>query len=256
MRCSCAPTRQDSALYPVIAQFQRAAGLKRDDTTRQKLDKLETTLAQATVDLAKPRRSIAELLSIPTDGRYPSLDLSPQKRREKTLQALLAQVEGLARQPMLLVFEDAHWIDPTSLELLNLVGIGRLNLSLMLVVTFRPEFVAPWIGRPHVMHMNLDRLPRERIAEMIANLTRNQALPGAIVDQIIRRTDGVPLFVEELTKVLMERGTTAPHEIPATLRDMLTARLDRLDGAKEIAQIASVIGNEFSLKLLRERDLD
>jgi class 3 adenylate cyclase/predicted ATPase len=251
VRCYCAPNRQDSALYPVIAQLQRAAGLKRDDTAQQKLDKLETTLAQATADLHEAAPLIAELLSLPTDGRYPSLDLSPQKRREKTLQALLTQVEGLARQPMLLVFEDAHWIDPTSLELLNLIVERTPKLSLLLVVTFRPEFVAPWIGLPHVMHMNLDRLPRERIAELIANLTRDKALPGAVVDQIIRRTDGVPLFVEELTKVLVERGATAPHEIPASLRDMLTARLDRLDGAKEVAQIASVIGNEFSLRMLR-----
>ena len=127
VRCYCAPTRQDSALYPVIAQLQRAAGLNRDDTTRQKLDKLETTLAKATADLGEVAPLIAELLSLPTDGRYPSLDLSPQKRREKTLRALLAQVEGLARQPTLLVFEDAHWIDPTSLELLISSLSGRLN---------------------------------------------------------------------------------------------------------------------------------
>jgi predicted ATPase len=153
-----------------------------------------------------------------------------------------------------MVFEDVHWIDATSLELLSLAVEGAPELPLLLLVTFRPEFASPWLGRSHVTRINLDRLPRERTAELIADLTGDKALPGATVDQIIERTDGIPLFIEELTKVLVERGGAgAPaREIPATLRDMLTARLDRMGDAKEIAQIASVIGNEFSARLLRD----
>ncbi len=253
MRYFCAPNRQDSPLYPVIAQLERAAGITRDDTAEQKLDKLETMLGQATADLAETAPLIAELLSIPTKGRYPPLELTPQKRREKTLQALMAQLEGLARQPILGVVEDAHWIDATSLEYLSMVVERAAKLPLLLLITFRPEFAPPWVNQPHLTQVNLDRLPRERSAELIADLTRGKALPEATVAQIIERTDGIPLFIEELTKVLVERGGSSPaREIPATLRDMLTARLDRMGGAKEIAQIASVIGNEFSARLLRD----
>lgn len=252
LRYFCAPNRQDSPLYPVIAQLERTAGILREDTAGQKLDKLEAMLGRATTDLGEAAPLIAELLSIPTEGRYAPLDLTPQKRREKTLQAFVAQFEGLARQPVLLVFEDVHWIDATSLELLSLAVERAPELPLLLLVTFRPEFTPPWLGLPHVSQINLDRLPREQSAELIADLTRDRALPAATVDQIIERTDGIPLFVEELTKVLVERGSAGPlaREIPATLRDMLTARLDRMGEAKEVAQIASVIGNEFSARLL------
>ena len=148
---------------------------------------------------------------------------------------------------ILMVFEDIHWIDATSLELLSLAVDRAPELSLLLLVTFRPEFAPPWLDRPHVTQINLDRLAREQSAELIAELTRDRALPGATVDQIIERTDGIPLFIEELTKVLVERGSAGltAREIPATLRDMLTARLDSMGEAKEVAQIASVIGNEF-----------
>jgi predicted ATPase/class 3 adenylate cyclase len=252
IRYFCAPNRQDSTLYPVVAQIERAAGISREDAAGQKLDKLEAMLGRASADLAEAAPLIAELLSIPTEGRYPPLELTPQKRREKTLQALMAQLEGSARQPTLVVFEDVHWIDATSLELLSLAVDRAPKLPLLLLVTFRPEFVPPWLGRSHVTQINLDRLSRERSAELIADLTRDRVLAGATVDQIIDRTDGVPLFIEELTKVLVERRGASPpaREIPATLRDMLTARLDRMGAAKEVAQIASVIGNEFSARLL------
>jgi class 3 adenylate cyclase len=243
LRYFCAPNRQDSPLYPVIAQLERTAGIIREDSAGQKLDKLEAMLGRATADFAEAAPPIAELLSIPTEGRYPPLELTPQKRREKTLQALVAQFEGLARQPILMVFEDVHWIDATSIELLSLAVDRAPELPLLLLVTFRPEFSPPWLDRSHVTQINLDRLPRERSAELIADLTADKTLPGATVDQIIERTDGIPLFIEELTKVLVERGAGAPaREIPATLRDMLTARLDRIGDAKEVAQIASVIG--------------
>jgi predicted ATPase/class 3 adenylate cyclase len=251
LRYFCAPNRQDSPLYPVIAQLERAAGITREDTAEQKLDMLEAMLGQATADLAESTPLLAELLSIPTEGRYPPLELTPQKRREKTLQALLAQLEALARQPILVVVEDVHWIDATSLEYLSMVVDRAPKLPLLLLVTFRPEFAPPWANQPNVTQVNLDRLPKERCAELIAELTRDKALPGTTVAQIIERTDGIPLFIEELTKVLIERGGAGPaREIPVTLRDMLTARLDRMGGAKEVAQIASVIGNEFSPRLL------
>jgi class 3 adenylate cyclase/predicted ATPase len=251
LRYFCAPNRQDSPLYPVIAQLERAAGITREDAAGHKL---EAMLGRATGDLAEAAPLIAELLSIPTEGRYPPLELTPQKRREKTLQALMAQLEGLAAQPTVMVFEDVHWIDATSLELLSLAVERAPKLPLLLLVTFRPEFVPPWLGRPHVAQINLDRLPREQSAELIADLTRGKALPMATVDQIIERTDGIPLFIEELTKVLVERGgaSSPVREIPATLRDMLTARLDRMGEAKEVAQIASVIGHEFSAALLAD----
>ena len=148
VRYFCAPNCQDSPLYPIIAQLERTAGILREDTAGQKLDKLETMLGHATVDLVEAAPLIAELLSIPTEGRYPPLELTPQKRREKTLQALVAQLEGLARQPILLVFEDIHWIDATSLELLSLVVDRAPELPLLLVVTFRPEFTPPWSADP------------------------------------------------------------------------------------------------------------
>jgi class 3 adenylate cyclase/predicted ATPase len=254
IRVFCAPHRQGSALYPIIRQLQRATGIGHDDTPGQKLNKLEATLSRAVANVGEVTPLIAELLSISTEGRFPPLDLSPQKRREKTLQALIAQLEGLARQPTLMVFEDVHWIDPTSLELLSLVVDRAPNLPLLLAVTFRPEFTPPWLGRPCVEHVRLDRLPRGGSAEMIANLTRDRALSNSTVEEIIDRTEGVPLFIEELTKILIERGSASPprHDIPATLRDMLTARLDRLGQAKQVAQIASVLGPEFSAELLHE----
>ena len=151
LRYFCSPHHQDSALYPIITQLERAAGFRREDTDEQRLDKLEAVLAQATNDLSEAVPLLADLLSIPTGDRYPPLDLTPQKRKEKTLQALLAQVEGLAaRQPVLMVFEDVHWSDPTTRELLDLLIDRVPTLPVLLIITFRPEFTPPWVGRPHV----------------------------------------------------------------------------------------------------------
>ena len=164
-------------------------------------------LAQATNDLGEAAPLLAALLSLPTGERYPPLDLTPQKRKEKTLRALVAQVEGLAaRQPVLMLFEDAHWSDPTSLELLDLIIDRVPTLPVLLIVTFRPEFTPPWVGRPHVTSLGLNRLPPRQRAEMIAGVTGGKALPKEIADQIVDRTDGVPLFVEELTKAVVESG--------------------------------------------------
>jgi len=195
------PHHQDSALYPSIAQLERAAGFRRDDAPEQRLAKLEAVLAQGTNDLSEAVPLLADLLSIPTGDRYPPLNLTPQERKERTLHAQLAQVEGLAaRQPVLMVFEDIHWSDPTTRESLDL-HIDRIpSLRVLLILTFRPEFVAPWVGRSQVTLLSLNRLPPRQRAEMIDHVTAGKALPKEIADQIITRTDGVPLFVEELTK--------------------------------------------------------
>jgi hypothetical protein len=201
LRTFCSPHHQESALYPTITQLERAAGFRREDTAEQRLDKLEAVLIRATNDLGAAVPLLAALLSIPTDGRYPPLDLTPQKQKERTLQTLVAQVEGLAAQtPVLMLFEDAQWSDPTSLELYDLIIDRVPELQVLLIVTFRPEFTPPWTGRPHVSLIGMSRLaPRQR-AEMITGVTGGRTLPAEIAAQIIDRTDGVPLFVEELTK--------------------------------------------------------
>jgi class 3 adenylate cyclase/tetratricopeptide (TPR) repeat protein len=264
LRLFCSPHHQDSALYPSITQLERAAGFRRDDTDEQRLTKLEAVLALAANDLDEAAPLLAGLLSIPTGDRYPPLDLTPQKRKEKTLRALVAQVEGLAaRQPVLLVVEDAHWADPTSLELFELIVERVSSLPLLAIVTFRPEFVPPWVGRPQVTLISLNRLPRRRRAEMIANVTGGKVLPQEIADQITDRTDGVPLFIEELTKAVVESGLVVesgdwyvatgpvtPLAIPTSLQESLLARLDRLAPTSDVAQIAATLGRQFSHELI------
>ena len=186
LRYFCSPHHQDSALYPSIAQLERAAGFRREDTPEQRLGKLEAVLAQGTNDLGEAVPLLADLLSIPTGDRYPPLNLTPQKRKEKTLHAQLAQVEGLsARQPVLMVFEDVHWSDPTTRESLDLLVDRVATLRVLLILTFRPEFTPPWLGRPHVTLLSLNRLPPRQRAEMIANVTGGKVLPKEIADQII-----------------------------------------------------------------------
>jgi class 3 adenylate cyclase/tetratricopeptide (TPR) repeat protein len=264
IRTFCSPHHQDHALYPTIAQLERAAGFRREDTADERLDKLEAVVAQATNDLGEAAPLFATLLSVPTGERYPALHLTPQKQKEKTLQALVAQAEGLAaHQPVLMLFEDAQWSDPTSLELYDLIVDRVPALRILLIVTFRPEFTSPWIGRPHVSLLALNRLaPRQR-AEMIAGITGGKALPEEMVAQIIDRTDGVPLFVEELTKAVVESGmlkdagdsntptgSMMPFAIPATLQASLLARLDRLAPVREVAQIGAALGRQFSHELI------
>ncbi|MFB9261884.1 BTAD domain-containing putative transcriptional regulator [Bradyrhizobium erythrophlei] len=260
----CSPHHQDSTLYPIISQIQRAAGFRRDDTDEQRLDKLTAMLARAADDITEPVPLITNLLSVPTGDRYPPLDLTPQKRKEKTLRALLAQFEGMAAdEPVLVVFEDVHWIDPTSLELLDLIVDHVPSLPVLLIITFRREFAPPWIGRPQVTLLTLNRLPPAQRAEMIAGVTGGKALPREIVDHIIDRTDGVPLFIEELTKSVVESGLlldasdrhalTRPAvlpSIPSTLQASLLARLDRLPATREVVQIAAALGRSFSHELI------
>jgi predicted ATPase len=264
LRYFCSPHHQDSALYPSIAQLERAAGFRREDTAEQRLTKLEGVLSQGTNDLSEVVPLLADLLSVPTGDRYPPLNLTPQKRKEKTLHAQLAQVEGLAaRQPVLMVWEDVHWSDPTTRESLDLLVDRVSTLRVLVIITFRPEFAPPWIGRPHVTALTLNRLPARQRAKMIVHVTGGKVLPKEIADQIVDRTDGVPLFIEELTKSVIESGIltdtgghytvsgpVAPLAIPTSLHASLLARLDRLAPTREVAQIGAALGRQFSHELI------
>ena len=263
LRYFCSPRHSNSALYPVINQLQRAAHFQPDDTNEQRLDKLEALLASTDTPV-EDQGLLADLVSLPTGNRFPAPSRSPQARKEQTLAALMRQMEVATRSsPLLIVWEDVHWIDPTSLALLHLIVDRVQALAVLLVVTFRPEFLPPWAESSHVTTMALDRLNDERSA-MIPVRTAGKALPPEILRQIATRADGVPLFVEELTKAVLESGSVqdcGDHfildkpllagAIPVTLNDALMARLDRSPGVKEIAQTASAIGREFSYEMIR-----
>ena len=204
LRYFCSPQHTDSALFPIISQLERAAGLARDDAPEVKLDKLDAILARSST-LAHDVALFAEMLSLPNDGRYPALDLAPEQRRQKTLQALVSQTEALARRhPVLMIFEDAHWTDPTSLEVFGRVVDRIRTVRVLLLVTFRPEFEAPWIGQPHVTVLTINRLMQGAVVAMIDRIVGNNLIPATIRQDIIERTDGIPLFVEEMTKAVLE----------------------------------------------------
>jgi class 3 adenylate cyclase/predicted ATPase len=260
----CSPYHTNSALYPIIAHLARAAGLTPEDAPATKLAKLEELLGQATEQLDEAVPLIGALLGLPADARYPGLSLSPQRQKQRTLEVLIEQLAGLARdRPVLELYEDLHWVDPSTLELLDLLVENMRNLPVLAVLTYRPEFSPPWSGHAHVTSLPLNRLGRRQGAVIIERLTGGKSLPGEILEDIVAKTDGVPLFVEELTKTVLESGLlidtgdryelTAPMPslaIPATLRDSLMARLDRLAPVKEVAQTAAVIGREFSHELI------
>jgi class 3 adenylate cyclase/predicted ATPase len=262
LRYFCSPQHTDSALHPIISQMERAAGFAHADTAQSKLDKLDALLAQS---FTPPQDAalLAEMLSLPNDGRYPTLELAPQQRRQKTLEALTAQLEALSRSnPVLTIFEDIHWIDPTSLEALGRTVDRLKTLGALSIVTYRPEFEPFWTGRPYVAALTLNRLGEREIVAMIDGVTGNKPLPDSIRLDIIERTDGIPLFVEEMTKAVLEaesegeaQRTTAAvpspaMAVPASLHASLMARLDRLGSAKEVAQIGAAIGREFSYALM------
>jgi predicted ATPase/class 3 adenylate cyclase len=254
LRYFCSPQHADSALYPIIGQMERAAGLTREDTTQAKLDKLDAVLAQ-TEDAAL----FAEMLSVPNDGRYLASELTPQQRRQRTIEALVAQMEALSRRnPVLMIFEDAHWSDPTSLEVCGRTVDRIRTLRVLLVITFRPEFQPPWIGQPHVTALTINRLTERGAGAMIDCVVGSEGLPAAVRQDIIEATDGIPLFVEEMTKAVLEAGSEGVAErvtaavpspvfaVPASLHASLMARLDRLGPAREVAQVGSAIGRNFS----------
>jgi predicted ATPase len=262
LRYFCSPQHTDSAFYPIIGQMERAARFLHDDPQQAKLDKLDAMLAQTSTAI-EDAALFADLLSLPSGGRYPALQLEPQQRRQKTLEALTTQIEALTRQsPVLMIFEDVHWIDRTSLEALGRAVDRIRTLGVLLIVTYRPEFEPPWIARPHVTALTLNRLGKREIASMIDGVTGNKPLPESIRQDIIERTDGVPLFVEEMTKAVLEAegegeaqhtAASVPSSalaVPASLHASLMARLDRLGPAKEVAHIGAAIGREFSHPLL------
>jgi len=265
LRYQCSPYDTNSALRPFIAQLERAAGFKADDTSEQRLDKLEGLLAMGASQVQAVAPLFAALLSIPFGERYPPLALSPTQQRRRTLAALLDQFEGLARrQPILLSFEDLQWADATSLELLDLTVERMRQLAVLALFTFRPEFEPPWVGLPNVSTLTLGRLDGHDVEGMVARVTGGRVLPAEVMKQIVAKTDGNPLFVEELTKAVLEAGILVedpegyrlegplpPLAIPDTLQDSLMARLDRLAPVREIAQIGAAIGREFSYSLLR-----
>jgi predicted ATPase len=242
--------------------MERAAGFAHDDTSRAKLDKLDALLAHSfTPD--QNAALLAEMLSLPNDGRYPTRELTPQQRRQETLEALTAQLEALSQsKPVLMTFEDVHWIDPTSLELLGRTVEQLRTLRVLLIITYRPEFEPPWMGRSNVTTLNLNRLGEREVAALVERVTGNRSLPESIRQDIFERTDGIPLFVEEMTRAVLEaenegeaRRTAAgvPSSslaVPVSLHASLMARLDRLGSAKEVAQIGAAIGREFSHTLL------
>ena len=262
LRYFCSPQHTDTAFFPFIGQIERAAGFARDDASQARLDKLDALLAPSATS-AEDSVLIAEMMSLPNDGRYPVLNLTPPQCRLKTLEGFVLQVGAFARQnPVLMIFEDAHWTDPTSLELLGRIVDRIATLRVLLVVTFRPEFEAPWIGRPHVTSLTINRLAQRDIDSMIDRVVGNKHLPASVRQDIIERTDGIPLFVEEMTKAVLEaesegearrRAASVPSPtlaVPASLHASLMARLDRLGPAKEVAQIGAAIGREFTHALL------
>ena len=262
LRYFCSPQHTDSAFYPIISQMERAAGFAHDDTAQAKLDKLDAVLAQTSTPI-QDAALFAEMLSLPNDGRYPALDLAPEERRQRTQEALTAQLAGLTRQrPALMIVEDAHWVDPTSLEVFGRTVDQIKTLPVLLIVTFRPEFNAPWAGRSHVTSLALNRLGEREATAIIARLVGNKELPADVMAEIVERTDGIPLFVEEMTKAVLEAGgagearhiaaavPSAALAVPASLHASLMARLDRLGSAKDVAQIGAAIGREFSHPLL------
>ena len=242
--------------------MERAARFAHDDPAKAKSDKLDALLAQSSTS-REDAALFAEMLSLPNDGRYPTLDFIPERRRQKTFAALAAQLKVLSRpNPTLMIFEDVHWIDPTSLETLSRTVDQIRTLNVLLIVTYRPEFEPPWVGRPYVTSLSLNRLGEPDIDALISRVTGNKPLPASVRQDIVERTDGIPLFVEEMTKAVMETASEGDAQqvaasvplsalaVPQSLHASLIARLDRLGPAKEVAQIGAAIGRDFSHVLL------
>jgi predicted ATPase/DNA-binding response OmpR family regulator/class 3 adenylate cyclase len=257
----CSPNHQDSPLYPFIAQLERAAGFRRDDSPKERFARFET-LVHSSID-AEARGLMAALLSVPTAERYPPPNLSPQRRKQRTLEAVAAQLAGLASQkPILAIFEDAHWMDPTSGQLLDAIVDRARDLPMLVLITYRPDFPVPWASRAHATTVVLNRLGNREVTA-IADYVTGKRLRREVHSQIIEHSDGVPLFVEELAKTVLEsglllergdeyllHGPLPPLAVPSTLHSLLIARLDRLGPAKEVAQIGAALGREFSYEAI------
>ena len=267
IECRCSPYHQNSALYPIIDMLQRVVlGFEREDSPDNKLSKLEDFLTSSGFSVEGYGTLFASFLSIPlSHDRYPSLKLTPQRQRQKTLEALLEIFLGRTKQhPVLLIVEDLHWADPSTLELLNLVVDRGSTPNILTLLTFRSDFSPSWLTRSHVTPITLNRLTRKQVATMVDHITKGKLLPSEVMRQIVTKTDGVPLFVEELTKMVLESGLLREREggyeltqpllslaIPTTLQDSLTARLDQLGSAKEVAQLGAALGSQFSYDVLQ-----
>jgi predicted ATPase len=264
--CQCSPYHQHTALYPLIDLLERIVlRFDREESPQQKLSKLEGHLVQYGFPLAEAVPLYASLLSIPLAADYTPLHMSPEQQKQKTLQVLLTTLLRIAaQQPVLFVMEDLHWVDPSTLEFLSLLVDQGPTARILALWTFRPDFSPPWTGRSHLTPVTLPRLPRRQAAEMAARVARSKTLPAEVLEQVVARTDGVPLFVEELTKMVLESGLLQEREeryelrnplpplaIPATLHDSLMARLDRLATVKALAQLGATLGREFSYALLQ-----
>jgi predicted ATPase len=264
IECRCSPHTQHSALYPIIAYLERVLGFARNDTAVDKLHKLEDALASHGFPLPETVPLFAALLSLPAAAHYPGLTLTPQRQRQKTLEALLTWLgRNTEKRPVLFVVEDLHWVDPSTLELLSLLVDQSPTAPILILVTCRPESAPSWPGRAHVMRLTLNRLPSAQAERLVANVAKAKPLPGAVVQEIVQKTDGVPLFVEELTKTVLESSMIREHAdryeltaplpalaIPASLQDSLMARLDRLSAVKTVAQLGAAIGRQFGYDLL------
>jgi class 3 adenylate cyclase len=264
LRYQCSPHHVNDAFYPIIGQIWHAAGFVSGELATARLDKLEAMITRSGLDSGEIAPYLASLLSIPTEGRYPPVEMAPSESKERTIVALIELFVGLTQAtPVLALLEDAHWLDPTSLEVFSRLVEKLQTLSALLVVTFRPEFTAPWLGRAHVTAHGLNRFGRRQAVAMINGVTGGKHLPAEVLDEIVAKTDGVPLFVEELTKTVLESSLLrevnetyvltsdlTPLAIPPTLQDSLMARLDRLETVREVAQIGAAIGREFSYRLL------
>jgi TOMM system kinase/cyclase fusion protein len=261
----CSPYHQQSALYPVIENLQRVLQVRWEEPPAEKLAKLERVLRAYRFPREEAVPLFAALLSLPPPERYPPLHLSPQRQKQKTLEALIAWLVDEAEQgPVLMVWEDLHWADPSTLELLSLFMEQAATVRVLTLLTFRPAFRPPWEFRPHVTQLTLNRFTRVQVEEMVTRVARGKTLPAEVVQQIVAKTDGVPLFVEELTKMVLESGLLREANdhyeltgslpalaIPTTLRDSLMARLDRLATVKVVAQLGATLGRQFSYELLQ-----
>jgi class 3 adenylate cyclase/predicted ATPase len=263
VRWQCSSHHANSPFYPVIRNLERAARFEREDSAPVRLEKLERWLARLGQSALADAPLIAALMSIPSVGRYPALDLTPQRQKDLTIEALIRLIMAYTpRRPVLFVLEDAHWIDPTTLELVSRTIEVMKSVPIFGLITFRPDFFAPWLDQPHVTMLRLERLSKDEVGAMLADLTGGKRLPAEVSEIIVSKTDGVPLFVEEMTKAILETGMLddagenyvlqpiAVPSIPVTLHDSLMARLDRLAPIKEVAQIGAAIGREFPYRLL------
>ena len=263
--CRCSPSYQNSAFYPLIDLFQRVLGFASEDSPDEKLRKLEEALAPHPVSSPDVVPLFASPLSLPLPERSPSHSLPPQQQKQKTMEAVLRVLQALAaRQPVLFIVEDLHWGDPSTLELLSLLIDQGPTAQILTLLVFRPDFRPPWGFRAYVTPLTLVRLPLHQTEVLAERVAGGKGLPAEVRQQIVAKTDGVPLFVEELTKMVLESGwlreRTGTYElagslpslaIPATLHDSLMARLDRLATVKEVAQLGATLGRAFRYDLVQ-----